>query len=84
MNRAIKQPTAKRLSSTPGVQTVYLVQWPSTAHNAGKSYYVTPYPDSDLVFVETVLKRRPVSPLVGRRIMPAIREAIAALQERST
>lgn len=84
MNRPVKQPTAKLARTTPGVQTVYLVQWPSTAHNAGKSYYVTTYPNSDLIFVETVLKRRPVSPLVGRRINPIIREAIAALQERST
>jgi len=84
MNRPIKQPTAKLLRESPGVQTVYLVQWPSTAHNAGKSYYVTTYPDSDHLFVETTSKRRPVSPLVGRRIMPVIRDAIAATQERTT
>lgn len=87
IRRAIKQPTAKRLHSTPGAMTVYLVQWPSTAHNAGRSYYVTTYPGTDHLFIETTSKRRPVSSLVGRRIVPIIREAIAAAQrtqERTT
>lgn len=71
-----KQPTAKMVRDTPGVQTVWLVQWPSTAHNWGKSYYATTYPNSDLLFIETSAKRRPVSPLVGRKITPIIRTAI--------
>lgn len=83
MNRPIKEPTANLLFSDLN-RTCYLVQWPSTAHNAGKSYYVTTYPGTDHVFIETTSKRRPVSPLVGRRITPTIKAAIAALQERTT
>lgn len=72
-----KQPTASMVRDTPGVQTVWLVQWPNTVHNWGKSYYATTYPNSDLVFIETASKRRPVSPLVGRKITPLILAAIA-------
>lgn len=71
-----KQPTAKRIRHTAGVQTVWLVQWPSTAHNAGRSYYVTTYPNSELIFIETSSKRRPVSERIGSRIGPVIRAAI--------
>lgn len=79
IRRAIKEPTAKLLRTN-----FYPVQWPSTAHNAGRSYYVTTYPGTDHLFIETTSKRRPVSPLVGSRITPIIRDAIAAIQERTT
>jgi hypothetical protein len=71
-----KRPTASMVRDTPCVCTVWLVQWPSTVHKWGKSYYATTYPNSDLVFIETAAKRRPVSALVGKRIMPLIRTAI--------
>lgn len=71
-----KQPTASMVRDTPGVCIVWLVQWPHTVHKWGKSYYATTYPNSDLVFIETSAKRRPVSPLVGRRITPIIKASI--------
>lgn len=76
MTNNTRKPRAKRVRHTDGVQTVWLVEWPSTAHNAGRSYYVTTYPNSDLIFIETSSKRRPVSERIGSRIGPAIRAAI--------
>ena len=57
-------------------RTVWLVQWPSTAHNRGKSYHVTIYPDSSMT-IQTVLKGYAVTDRVAERIEPLIREAIA-------
>lgn len=66
----------KRISHVENVWTVWLVTWLSTAHNRGKAYYVTTYPMSNLIYIETVNKRSPVSERVGSRIGPLIREAI--------
>ena len=70
-----KQPTAKLMRTGPA-QTVWFVEWPNTIRKQGKAYFATTYPNSDLVFIETAAKRRPVSSLVGRKILPEIRAAI--------
>lgn len=72
-----KLPTAKQVR-TSDVQTIWFVQWPSDMRKQGKSYYVTTYPNSDLIFIETAAKRRQVSSLVARKIAPEMRAAIVA------
>lgn len=60
------------------VSTRWIVTWPSTPFKQGKAYYATTYPGLDQVLVETAATKRPVSPLVGRKILPQIKAAIAA------
>lgn len=62
---------------------VWQVTWPSTAHNRGKSYHVTMYPDSSMT-IETVIKGQAVTDRVAGMIGPLIREAIGAHTHRST
>lgn len=71
-----KLPKASVVKDTPGVQTLWLVQWPSTMTKWGKSYYATTYPNSELIFLETAAKRRPVSKLVAALIHEQVRAAI--------
>lgn len=59
-------------------KTVWQIDWPSTMQKWGKTYFATTYPDSEIIFMETAAKRRPVSPLVGRKILPQIKAAISA------
>ena len=71
-----RDPVAKLLDHREGVMTVWRVDWPSTMVKQGKSYYATTYPGSDRIYIETVVRRRKVSELVGRNIISLIREAI--------
>lgn len=71
----MSEPTATKLR-TSDVQTVWLLKWPSHMRKQGKEYFVTTYPDSDLIFIETAAKRRQVSSLVARKIAPQMRAAI--------
>ncbi len=41
----------------------------------GRAYFVTSYPNSRLIFVQTI-QRRPVSALQGRKLTPVLRAAI--------
>ncbi|TGT90885.1 MULTISPECIES: hypothetical protein [unclassified Mesorhizobium] len=58
---------------TSDVQTTWMIDWPLGPQ---KSYYATTYPNSELISLETSATRRPVSGLVGRKIMPQVRDAI--------
>lgn len=70
-------PIAKLINATT-TQTKWLISWPSSLTKQGKAYVATTYPfPSELISIETVAKRRPISSLVGRRILPEIRAAIA-------
>lgn len=71
-----KKPRAERVFKSSN-KTVWLVKWPSTSFKWGKSYYATTYPNSDHVFMETAATKRPVSNLVGSKILPQIKDAIA-------
>lgn len=79
-----KLPKAKVISHVEGVKTVWSIQWPSTMQKWGKTYIATTYPNSDLVFLETAAKRRPVSPLVGRKIIVQVRGAIDRAKSEAT
>jgi hypothetical protein len=63
-------------------RTVWLVEWvyPAMSGKWGKSYYVTTYPSSDLLYLETAAKRRQVAKGTATKITPQIREALAAAQ----
>jgi hypothetical protein len=54
-----------------GCQTVYSVQF------NGKSYFITTYPNSKLLFIETETLRH-VGDLVAKNIKKAFREALSA------
>lgn len=78
-----KKPTAKVIQDIPGCRTVWRISWPSVPMvKKGKEYIAHTYPGSETIYLETAAKRRPVSELVGRKIYPAIRDAIA--QARTT
>lgn len=63
-------------------RTVWLIKFPSTVRKQGRAYYATTYPDSELLFIETAAKRRPVSHLVASRLTDQIKQAIAAKPEQ--
>lgn len=63
-------------------RTVWLVTWPSTAHNRGRAYYVTTFADSDELAIRTISKSRPVTDRIADKIGPLVRDAITA--HRST
>jgi hypothetical protein len=71
----MKNPTASIVKEA-ACWTLWRIQWPSTPMKGGKTYYATTYPGSELVFIETAAKRRPISTTQGRRISPQIRDAI--------
>lgn len=70
-------PTARLVRKSDAL-TRWLVKFPSTIKKDGAAYYVTTYPNSDLIFIETAVKPRQVSELVARRIAPLMRDAIKA------
>lgn len=75
---AMREPTAKLIEEQPGCRRIWTVKWPGKPMRVGgKSYVAITYPESDRVFLETAAKRRPVSPLVARRIMPQVRAALS-------
>ena len=76
MNRT---PVATKVSESPN-KTVWTVKWPSRPNVGGKSYIATTYPNSQIIFLETAAKRRPVSKLVATKIFPQVRAAIEAAQ----
>lgn len=57
---------------------VWLVTWPSTAHNRGRAYYVTTFADSDELAIRTISKSRPVTDRIADKIGPLVRDAITA------
>lgn len=61
-------------------RAIWLVEWvyPAMSGKWGKSYYVTTYPNSDLLYLETAAKRRQVAKGTATKIIPQIREALAA------
>ena len=65
-------------SETPN-QTVWLADWvyPPMSGKWGKCYWVTTYPDSDLIFLQTGAKKRPVSQSVATKITAQIKSALA-------
>ncbi len=67
-------PVATKLSVS-NHSTRWIVEWPATKNPIRKTYYATTYPDSELVFIETAVTRRPVR---GSRISAEVRAAIAA------
>jgi len=67
-------PTMTKLEETQNA-TRWKAQFPSTAMTIGAVYHVTTYPGSELVFVETWVKRRIVN---GERVKQSIRQAIKA------
>lgn len=69
-------PTAKMISRS-GVSTSWEIRFPSSLTKQGATYFAKTYPGSDLIYVETVVNRRRVSASVGRKLIPAIRQAIA-------
>ncbi len=71
-----KLPKATIARDTPGVCTVWFVEWPSTPRKWGKSYYATTYPNSELIYVETAAKRRKVADGVATKLKDQLREAI--------
>ncbi|MBC8740419.1 hypothetical protein F6X40_27565 [Paraburkholderia sp. UCT31] len=72
----MKLPTMTKVSESKAC-TKWTVQFPSTLRTQGGTYHATTYPASDLVFVETAVKRRPVR---GVRVVAAIRAALAAIK----
>jgi hypothetical protein len=50
------------------------VRWQVTFN--GKTYFITTYPDSDLLFIETGDTRRHVAELTGRNIKSAFMQAL--------
>ncbi|MDU8351008.1 hypothetical protein RYA05_03755 [Pseudomonas syringae pv. actinidiae] len=68
-------PVATKVSESQN-RTVWTVKWPETTQGTGKSYYATTYPDSDLLFLETFEKRRPISKVTGHRLHSAAKSAI--------
>jgi hypothetical protein len=72
-----KNPTATRVSQYPS-WTSWRINFPSTPKKDGATYWATTYPNSDLVYVTTGAKRRPISKNVGRKLIPTIKAAIDA------
>lgn len=68
-------PVASKVSESQS-RTVWTVKWPETPKAAGKSYYATTYPDSDLLFLESFDTRRPISKVTGHRLHSAAKRAI--------
>lgn len=71
---------ATLVRDTPNVQTRWLVQRHNGWGRVVKAYYVTTYPNSNHMMIETALTGRRISPLVGRQIAPEIRAAIAEVR----
>jgi len=67
-----KLPAMKKLSETKNA-TRWEAKFPSTITKEGGTYYVTTYPDSDVIFIQTAVHGRKVN---GERIKAAIREAL--------
>ncbi len=80
MRKMIPKVKATKLTETAGC-TTWMIEWiyPAMSGRQGKSYRVTTYPNSDLIFLETAAKRRKVATGVAIKIMPQIRAALAAV-----
>lgn len=66
---------AIKVRETPGVRTVWKVTIPR-----GRTYRVTTYPRSELIFVELDTSRRTVAQGVATKLTPVLRQAIEAAQ----
>lgn len=72
---------AELVQDTPNVQTRWLVRRYNGWGRPIKAYYVTTYPDTDHMMVETALTGRRIAPLVARKLTPEIRAAIAEVKK---
>jgi hypothetical protein len=85
MPRAVQprpQATACMLHDRPGVQTVWLVEVPTTA-SAKKLYQATTYPNSKLLFLQGE-RGRTIAPGVATLLLPTVRAAVERAQAAQT
>ena len=81
MPRAVQprpQATACILNERPGVQTVWLVEVP-TSPSATKLYQATTYPNSKLIFLQGE-RGRTIPSGVATKLLPTVRAAVERAQ----
>jgi hypothetical protein len=69
-----------RIDYVANCKTRWIVDFPAVGSKPAKSYYVSTYPNSELIFVEAYPSLRVVPQGVASKLTAAIREAISRAQ----